>query len=158
MPPASTPREGSTAWKLAEFKRFRKLSLQEGGLTQPFVASLLLGVSRQRVHQLIEEGRVLMIGPVRQEILSGIRIRKQFEELRDRLRGFPDLPLTEEDHELAAEYFTALRAKGIQGSNTDFLICAVAVRGGHGVLTTDKDFTRYRAVVPLKLHQPRWKP
>jgi len=111
----------------------------------------------EELHQLIDEARVQMIGPIRQEILSGIRVRKQFEELRDRLRGFPDLHLAEEDYELAADYFTALRAKGIQGSNTDFLICAVAVRHGFTVLTTDRDFTRYRGVVPLKLHRPRRK-
>jgi len=57
--------------------------------------------------------------------------------------------------ELAAEYFTALRAKGIQGSNTDFLICAAAARRDLPVLTTDKDFALYRTVVPLKLHQSR---
>ena len=34
----------------------------------------------------------------------------------------PDLPLAEEDHELAADSFSALRAKGIRGSNTDFLM------------------------------------
>jgi len=60
--------------------------------------------------------------------------------------------------ELAAEYYSALRAKGIQGSNTEFLICAAAVRRGFAVLTTDQDFTRYRGVVPLRLHRPRREP
>ncbi len=58
MPPPTSLREGSNAWKLAEFARFRSLSVEEGGLTQPFFASLLLGISRQRVHQLIEQGKL----------------------------------------------------------------------------------------------------
>ena len=111
------------------------------------------------LHQLIDEARVQMIGPIRQEILSGIRDRKQFEDLRVRLRGFPDLPLAEEDYELAADYFSALRAKGIQGSNTDFLICAIAVRRGFAVLTTDRDFSRFQGVVTqLRLHRARREP
>lgn len=107
------------------------------------------------LRQLIDEGRVQMLGPIRQEILSGMRVRRQFEELRDRLRGFPDLSLVSEDYELAAEFVSSFRAKGIQGSNTDCLICAASVRRSLGILTTDKDFTLYQAVVALKLHAPR---
>lgn len=58
MPPANTPRAGSRAWKVAEFKRFRALCEQEGGLTMPIVAALMVGVSRQRIHQLIESGHL----------------------------------------------------------------------------------------------------
>ncbi len=58
MPPPSTPRAGTRAWRVAEFNRFRKLSAKEGGLTNPIVAAVLLGVSRQRVHQLIETGHL----------------------------------------------------------------------------------------------------
>jgi predicted nucleic acid-binding protein len=113
------------------------------------------GPEAEELRQLVDEARVQMLGAIRQEILSGIRVRSQFEGLRDRLRGFPDLALVNEDYALAAEYFTALRAKGIQGSNTDFLICAAAARRDLPVLTMDKDFLRYRTVVPLKLHRPR---
>jgi len=53
------------------------------------------------LRQLVDEARVQMVGAIRQEILSGIRVRSQFEALRDRLRGFPDLRLDGEDYELA---------------------------------------------------------
>jgi predicted nucleic acid-binding protein len=46
--------------------------------------------------------------------------------LRNNLRAFPNLPLDVEDYELAAEYFNICRRNGIQGANTDFLICATA--------------------------------
>ena len=52
--------------------------------------------------RLISDYRVQMIGPIRQEILSGIRSQERYNSLREHLRAFPDLPLTAEDHELAA--------------------------------------------------------
>ena len=45
------------------------------------------------LHELIKEVRVQLIGPVRQEILSGIKSKKQFETLKNHLSAFPDLPL-----------------------------------------------------------------
>ena len=105
--------------------------------------------------ELIAEGRVQMIGPVRQELLSGVPKPEQFRLLRDRLRAFPDLPIATEDHELAAEYFTKSRAAGIQGSNTDFLICALSSRRSLPILTTDRDFKNFARVLPFILHRPR---
>ncbi len=93
-----------------------------------------------------------MIGPIRQEVLSGIRDASVFERLRDRLGAFPDEPLTTTDYERAAEFFNACRAKGLQGSNTDFLLCAVSVRHRMPLLTTDEDFRRYAMVIPVTLH------
>ena len=72
---------------------------------------------------LIMAFRVQMLGVIRQEILSGIRSDAQFAQLKTLLRSFPDRPVLTEDYERAAEYFNLCRSKGIQGSNTDFLIC-----------------------------------
>ena len=52
------------------------------------------------------------------------------------------------DFERAAEYFNTCRAKGLQGSNTDFLLCAVAERHRFPILTTDDDFTGYAHALP----------
>jgi predicted nucleic acid-binding protein len=109
----------------------------------------------QELAELIREGRVVMIGSVRQELLSGVRDAKQFATLRDHLRAFPDLALETEDFEQAAEFYNQCRSKGIQGSTIDFLICAVAVRRELSILTTDRDFTSYARVLPLQLHEPR---
>jgi predicted nucleic acid-binding protein len=105
--------------------------------------------------ELILEGRASIIGPVRQELLSGIQARQQFELLRERLHEFPDIQLTTSDFELAAEFYNLCRAAGLQGSNTDFLICAVAHRRGQSVFTTDADFQRFARVIPVSLHEPR---
>ena len=108
--------------------------------------------------ELITELRVQIIGPIRQELLSGIKAKKQFNELKKRLSAFPDLELQSQDFELAAEFFNTARSKGIQGSNTDFLICSVAHRLNLSIFTTDKDFILYSTVLPISLYESRLKP
>jgi len=105
--------------------------------------------------ELIKEIRAQLIGPVRQELLSGIKSGKQFNLLRKHLRAFEELKIEMEDYELAAEYFNTARQKGILGSNTDFLICAISTRHKMPILTTDKDFIHYQTLLPIKLHKPR---
>lgn len=102
-------------------------------------------------NELLRQRRIEMIGPIRQEILSGIRTEAQFVRLRDKLRGWRDLELQTGDFELAAQYFNICRAQGIQGTHTDFLICAVAINHELAILTADKDFQRYASLLPLKL-------
>ena len=104
------------------------------------------------LRSLIDEGRVAMIGPIRQELLSGIRTPGSFERLRDHLRPYADEVLESADFERAAEHFNTCRAQGVQGSNTDFLICAAAERRGLSILTTDADFVRFAALLPIVLH------
>lgn len=107
----------------------------------------------QGLVELIEDQRVVMIGPVRQELLSGIRNQTHFEKLREHLRAFPDLPLTAADFEKAASFFNLCRSKGVQGLNTDFLLCAVAVNHGLDIMTADQDFERFAEYLPIRLHQ-----
>lgn len=101
---------------------------------------------------LIQHGRVAMLGPIRQELLSGIKDAATFLRLRDQLRAFEDERITSEDFERAAEHFNTCRTAGVQGSNTDFLLCAVSERTGFPILTTDADFSRYAKHVPVTLH------
>lgn len=105
--------------------------------------------------ELIQEGRVVLIGPVRQELLSGIKSKPQFEQLREHLRAFPDLELESADYEDAAAAFNRCRERGIQGSNTDFLICAVAMRHDLAIFTTDGDFEHFARTLRFELYQPR---
>jgi len=107
----------------------------------------------RQLRDLIADQRVQMIGPIRQEILSGVRDAEQFKELERRLSAFPDLPLTEEDHVTAARFFNLCRRKGVQGSNTDFLVCALAVRHRLEIFTTDKGFTQFARHLPIVLHK-----
>lgn len=109
----------------------------------------------KELHELIKEFRVQIIGSIRQEILSGIRSKKYFDHVKDHLRSFPDLEVTTLDYERAAEFFNIARTKGIQGSNTDFLIGAVAERCKLAIFTTDDDFIHFQKHLPVKLHIPR---
>lgn len=104
-----------------------------------------------QLQELIHNNQVLILGAIRQEVLSGIKSPEQFNRLRNTLRAFPDIPLTSEDYELAAEFFNTCRQHGIQGSNTDFLICAVAHRHGSQIFTTDQDFQYFQAHIPVNL-------
>lgn len=112
------------------------------------------GTTRE-LSELIHEGRVVMLGPVRQELLSGLKSKVQYQQLRDHLRAFPDLELTTSDYEEAAAAFNRCRERGIQGSNTDFVLCAAALRRDLAIFTTDGDFRNFSRVLRLNLHTPR---
>jgi hypothetical protein len=107
---------------------------------------------RAELEWLIAHGAVAILGPIRQELLSGIKERGKFEQVQAALRHFPDVTLQTEDYETAAGYFNLCRGKGIQGSMTDYLICAVAVRGKMEIFTTDGDFQHYRKHLPIALY------
>jgi predicted nucleic acid-binding protein len=102
---------------------------------------------------LIQDHRVQLIGPIRQEILCGICSESQFNNLKKHLGSFPDLPILTEDYVEAARYFNLCRSKGIQGSNTDFLICAISVRNELPIYTIDNDFELFAKYIPISLHK-----
>lgn len=103
------------------------------------------------LRDIITDNRACIIGPIRQEILSGIRDKSQFKILREHLSAFPDLLIKTIDYETAAEYSNLLRSKGIQGSAIDFLICAVANRYSLLIFTIDDDFKYLGKHLPIKL-------
>ena len=108
----------------------------------------------RKLTELITESLVVMIGPVRQELLSGIPDRAVFDSLKSRLQSFDDLPITTRDYETAAEYFNTCRKNGVQGSHIDFLICAVAFNNDLLIFTTDQDFQYYAKHLPIRLMKP----
>lgn len=107
--------------------------------------------------ELIQEGRLEIIGPTRMEILSGIRDQEIFDAFSDQLSAFIDRPIPSEVYVLAAKFFNLCRSKGIQGSNTDFLICACSVYWNFPILSKDKDYLLYKKHLPIELIQPRKK-
>ncbi|GHS97598.1 hypothetical protein FACS189421_04690 [Bacteroidia bacterium] len=104
---------------------------------------------------LIQDLRIAIIGPVRQELLSGISKQAVFDDLKQKMSVFTDSIIQTADYELAAEYSNICRKHGIQGSHIDFLICAVAVRNGWEIFTEDIDFFNYKEYLPIKLYIPR---
>ena len=105
----------------------------------------------EQLAKMLRNLQAVLIGPVRQEIISGISDDAKFAKLKERLSFLPDVPITTPDYELAAQYSNMCRRKGIQGSAVDFLICAVAVRHEFIIYTVDGDFEHYKTVLPIHL-------
>jgi predicted nucleic acid-binding protein len=101
---------------------------------------------------LVRDGRAVLMGAIRQELLSGIKTSGQFDLLRDRLAAFDDLVLPMPVYESAAQAFNTSRANGVQGSNTDFLICAAATYHRLPIFTLDQDFLRYQRWLQIELY------
>ncbi len=95
----------------------------------------------------------IIIGAVRQEVLSGIKHVEQFDKVKEVLEDYPDLIPIQADYIAAAQMFNKCRSAGIQGSTTDFLICAVAWRLNCPILTSDRDFERYAPIVGIPLYR-----
>lgn len=132
----------TSIWSLALRRKARQLSAEQDGIVQAWA-------------DLIREKRAVLVGAIRQELLSGTRDPQSFEQLRKHLRAFVDEPLTCEDYEIAAQCFNTCRGAGVAGSNVDFLLCAVAMRRRLEIFTTDADFQHYAPHLPLRLYRPR---
>lgn len=137
------------------------LEPEDNGIDPVLVDSCIWGIALRKLRRtavqldhmealarLIQDSRVEMIGPIRQEVLSGISDIQQFERLAEALDPFPNLPVLDADYKTAADISNRCRKRGIQGGATDFLICAVAARCGIHIYTVDRDFQRYRAAFP----------
>ena len=105
--------------------------------------------------ELIKESRVVLIGPIRQEILSGIVSIAQFNKLKKKLDAFEDFSIKQNDYEKASIFFNVCRKNGIQGSHIDFLICAVSNNNDLSLFTTDKDFENFSKHVKIQFHKVR---
>ena len=127
----------TSVWSLA-----LRRAPEPGGASHVAVATL---------RDLIADGRACMMGPIRQELLSGIKSAAQLQSLKEALLGFDDLALVRTDFELAAEFFNLCRGQGLQGSHTDFLICAAASTRKLPILTTDKGFLFFAKHLPIRL-------
>lgn len=128
----------TTVWSLALRRHRRQLSHPERA------AAFVL-------RELLSRGLALLIGPVRQEVLSGIRDDSTFEAVRQHLRWINEVMLTADDFEGAARCFNRCQDAGVAGSGTDMLICAVAIRLDIPIWTTDADFVNYSRHLPIRL-------
>jgi predicted nucleic acid-binding protein len=103
--------------------------------------------------EIVRDLRVVMIGPIRQEILSGISVESKFIEMQNKLSIFSDWSIETEDYELAAKFYNKCRMNGIQGSHIDYLICAVAFNSNFSILTLDNDFDNYKKFTGIILEK-----
>jgi predicted nucleic acid-binding protein len=132
----------TSIWSLALRRRTATLSPAEDHLVGEWA-------------RLVAEGLATLIGPIRQEILSGIRWFEAFQALRRTLLDFPHLGIDAEDYDRAAEFFNLCRARGITGGPVDMLISSVAYRHAVPVFAADTNYVMYARHLPLRLHLPR---
>jgi predicted nucleic acid-binding protein len=107
------------------------------------------------LNELVREGRAEIIGPIRQELLSGIKFAEQYERVRNNLRPFLDEPIDTNDFEAAARASNECRSRGIVVSVADILMCTVAIDRRWSIFTMDPDFKTYARILPITLHSPR---
>ena len=97
--------------------------------------------------EAIRDGRVLMAGSVRQEVLSGIGTPEQFAEVKTRLDPFPDQPIASEDYIEAARLYNLCRRRGVECGAVDMLLCALAYRNEWTILARDGGIERSIAAI-----------
>lgn len=131
----------TTVWSLALRRRREKLSSFEQNLVMEWEG-------------LAESGRAVLVGPIRQEVLSGIREKQVFSALQESLSEFRSLEILPGDYDQAARFFNVCRSQGITGTSVDLLLCATAFRYEIPIFTTDPDFPQYARHVPIRLYSP----
>ena len=97
---------------------------------------------------------ILLVGPVLQELLAGVRTARDFNRLLKILAPFPLAPLDRETFALAAQIHNRCRRRGAQASGVDFLIAAACIKNGLPLLTADADFTRIAERTQLVVMKP----
>jgi len=112
--------------------------------------------STDALHRLIDKGIPFGITAlIYQEILQGVRDRKEFNLLRQHLAPLPFYELKEGrgSIERAASLYSACRAKGITVRSTiDVLIAQIAIENNLLLLHDDRDFEHLAtAIKELKI-------
>jgi len=102
---------------------------------------------------LIQSYKARIIGPVRQEVLSGIESSDQYEVLSRKLEAFRDIPIRPDDYTLAAEFYNRCDRKGLSGALNDFLICAVANNHDLAVFSAEEQFEQYSLHLPIRIYR-----
>lgn len=109
-------------------------------------SQIRLNEQEQKTVALLREAvldrRATILGPIRQEVLSGIRNHAQFAEVEELLEPFLDEEITPKDYVEAARLFNLCRDHGVECGPVDTLICAVALRNSFTILTNDRGLMR----------------
>ena len=106
----------------------------------------------QKLEELLsEETDIFITGIIFQEILSGIKSKKERDKVRAELERFVLVNPSLDTHIQAAEIFDACKKKGFTIRSTiDCLIAAVALEYDLTVLENDKDYSFVSEIFPLK--------
>jgi len=128
----------TSVWSLILRKKSKRLTQRENNVKSIF-------------QEYLEDSRVQLIGPIRQELLSGLSEINTYKKLREHLIAFDDLEIMTEDYETAANFYNICMKEGVQGSHIDFLICAIGNNHNLPIFTLDKDFLNYSEYIDINL-------
>jgi predicted nucleic acid-binding protein len=91
-------------------------------------------------HLVTNDEGIVLTGIILQEILSGIKSNKLFQDIQNTLRDFNFVEPRIEDYIYAAELKNNLMKKGINAGSIDFLIASIAINNDLYLATYDNDF------------------
>jgi len=97
---------------------------------------------------------IVLVGPILQELLDGVRSDRDFARLLRLLEPFPVMEAMRSTCVEAARLGNLLRSLGVQAGPTDLLISTSCIEHGFPLLTSDRDFTRISRHSDLVLLQP----
>jgi predicted nucleic acid-binding protein len=130
----------SSVWSLALRRRRRDLNPNELKLYYEW-------------ERLVLDGQAALIGPIRQETVSGIASQREVQIVKQRLAVVKELQMPSDLFLLAADFFNACRAAGIAPGAIDMMICAAAHIHGTPIFSIDPDFEHYAKHLPITLHK-----
>ena len=105
----------------------------------------------QTLRSVLNQGRVVLVGIVLQEVLQGIRSLERFEEVKAQMDALPLLDLDRGDYIEAARVWNLCQAKGVQASTADCQITAACIQHNCALLTCDQDFEHIARHCALRL-------
>jgi hypothetical protein len=103
------------------------------------------------LQDIVNDGRAQIIGPIRQELLSGVKSDKQFVVLKQKLSVFDDVELATRDYENAAIASNRCTRAGVATGSIDVLICATALDRQWQVFSSDKGFLQFQKVLKFQM-------
>lgn len=106
----------------------------------------------QKLEELLsEETDIFITGLIFQEVLTGIKSKKEREKVRSELEHFVLVNPSLDTHIQAAEIFDGCKKKGFTiRSIIDCLIASLTLEYDLTILENDKDYTFISEVYPLK--------
>lgn len=101
---------------------------------------------------LVNEGpNIALLGVILQEVLQGLRDKRQFAVVKEQLDEFALVTLDRETYVAAAELRHQCLAHGVQAGTVDLQIAAACLQHDCALLTSDADFSRIAECCGLQL-------
>jgi predicted nucleic acid-binding protein len=105
------------------------------------------------VKHLILNGRVLIPGIIKTELLKGTKNKKEYNRLNELLKGLEYLPVPDEFWEKLSQFSFSLFRKGIIVPLTDTYIALLCIENHALILHRDKHFDLIAQDFPLRQAQ-----